>query len=265
MVAVLTVIVVVIVSILIARVATVALTVTGLSREAARFQARSALTNTGFTTGEAERVVDHPVRRRLVMALMILGNAGIATVIATFVLSFANVGRGTAAIRLAVLIAGLVVVLLVARNERVDRVMTRVIARMLRQYTDLDTRDYARLLKLSGPYAVTEMTVGDDDWIITDQLMDRRLTDEGIIVLGVTRSDGSYIGVPRGDTPILSGDTLILYGRAPELAELDARKAGPEGDEAHDRAVVTHRIFLNAEAYGDPAREDGPRSPTATS
>ncbi|MDP9023081.1 MAG: potassium transporter TrkA, partial [Actinomycetota bacterium] len=196
MVAVLTVIVVVIVSILIARIATVALTVTGLSREAARFQARSALTNTGFTTGEAERVVDHPVRRRLVMALMILGNAGIATVIATFVLSFANVGRGTAAIRLAVLIAGLVVVLLVARNERVDRVMTRVIARMLRQYTDLDTRDYARLLKLSGPYAVTEMTVGDDDWIITDQLMDRRLTDEGIIVLGVTRSDGSYIGVP---------------------------------------------------------------------
>jgi len=35
-------------------------TATGLSRESARFQARSALTGGGFTTTESEAVVRHP-------------------------------------------------------------------------------------------------------------------------------------------------------------------------------------------------------------
>ncbi len=55
MVALATVLVVVLVSLLIARIATVTLVLTGLSHEAARFQARSALSGTGFTTGEAEQ------------------------------------------------------------------------------------------------------------------------------------------------------------------------------------------------------------------
>lgn len=41
-------------SILVTRIATLALTHTGLSREAASFQARSAFTGVGFTTSEAE-------------------------------------------------------------------------------------------------------------------------------------------------------------------------------------------------------------------
>lgn len=79
MVALATVLVVLLVSLLITRVATVALTLTGLSREVARFQARSALSGTGFTTSEAEAVVNDPVRRRIVMALMLVGSAGIVT------------------------------------------------------------------------------------------------------------------------------------------------------------------------------------------
>ncbi len=59
------------------RVATVALEHTGLARESARFQSRSAFTGVGFTTSEAESVVGHPVRRRIVMWLMMVGNVGI--------------------------------------------------------------------------------------------------------------------------------------------------------------------------------------------
>ena len=71
------VLVVLLVSLLVARVGTVALTLTGMSREAARFQARSAFFGVGFTTGEAEAVVGHPVRRRIIMWLILLGNAGV--------------------------------------------------------------------------------------------------------------------------------------------------------------------------------------------
>lgn len=75
-------------SLLIARIATVALTLTGVSREIARFQARSALTGTGFTTTEAETIVGHPVRRRIVMYPMVLRNAGLVTAVSSFILSF---------------------------------------------------------------------------------------------------------------------------------------------------------------------------------
>ena len=52
------------ISLVTTRVAALVLERTGLSREIARFQARSAFTGVGFTTAEAESVVGHPVRRR---------------------------------------------------------------------------------------------------------------------------------------------------------------------------------------------------------
>ncbi len=77
---------IVVLSILITRIATIALIHTGLSRESARFQARSVFTGAGFTTTESENVVRHPVRRRIVMLLMLLGNAGIVTAVASLML-----------------------------------------------------------------------------------------------------------------------------------------------------------------------------------
>jgi len=77
-------------SIIITRIATIALTYTGLARESARFQARSAFTGVGFTTSESENLVNHPVRRRILMLLMLFGNAGIVTAIASVVMTFVS-------------------------------------------------------------------------------------------------------------------------------------------------------------------------------
>lgn len=66
-------------SLIIVRVATEALILTGLARQAARFQPRSACTGTGFTTAEAEQVVSHPVRRQIISTLMFLRGVGVIT------------------------------------------------------------------------------------------------------------------------------------------------------------------------------------------
>jgi len=68
---------VVFISFLVIRAAAVALMMTGLDEKRAKFQALSAFSGTGFTTKEAESVINHPRRRRIVTWLMILGNAGI--------------------------------------------------------------------------------------------------------------------------------------------------------------------------------------------
>ena len=70
MTAVLILLLILLVALLINRIATAALMSTGMSRQYAKFQARSAFTGVGFTTSEAEEVVSHPVRRRIVMILI---------------------------------------------------------------------------------------------------------------------------------------------------------------------------------------------------
>ena len=95
-------------SLLVSRVATVALRTTGLSQDAARFQARSALTGVGFTTLESEDILNHPARRRIVLTLMALSGAGVITTLASLLLSFAGTsGVRQPAARLGALVLGL--------------------------------------------------------------------------------------------------------------------------------------------------------------
>ena len=78
-------------SLLVTRLATAALMLTGVSHQLARLQALSALTGVGFTTSESERIVDNPVRRRILILMMLVGNAGFVTEASTLVLSFVGV------------------------------------------------------------------------------------------------------------------------------------------------------------------------------
>lgn len=216
----------------ITRLATTALVLTGLSREAARFQAFSALTGTGYTTGESEGVVRHPVRRRIILVLMILHGAGLATLVVTLVLTF---GTNTAMPWLAKLgwlvLAGCIFGL-VARSKFVDRQLSRVINYALRRWTDLDARDYVSLLDLGGKYTVREMQVQEGDWLAGKTLKACRLPDAGVTVLGIYHGAGGYVGVPTGETQVCAQDVLVLYGHADALAELDRRGAAPPGKPA---------------------------------
>jgi hypothetical protein len=228
---------VILVALLVTRVATIVLTLTGLSRASARFQARSALTGVGFTTSEAEAVVNHPVRRRVIMLLMLIGSAGVVTVIATLMLSFVGAEGREAGLRLVLLVAGLVGLIVLAQSALADRVLSRLIERALARWTELDVRDYDALLRLGGDYRVVELFVKPDHWTAGRRLEELRPWEEGLRVLGVVRDDGTYLGAPVPATEIRTGDTLVVYGRGDALSELAERPAGPAGDEAHRRAA----------------------------
>lgn len=225
-------------SLIATRLATVALTLTGMSPEVARFQARSALSGSGFTTAESEAVVSHPARRRIVMFLMLVGSAGLVTAIATLSVSFVGQDADTSAVRLLVLALGGLVVLLIARSRSVDRLMTRLFGALLARFTDLDLQDYAGLLHLAEGHAVLEFEVDTGAWLCSRTLGDLNLRDEGLTVLGIERASGRYIGAPRAATEVLPGDTLIAYGDYDALVELAQRRPGPEGDDMHAEAVA---------------------------
>lgn len=236
-------------SLLIGRIAALALTVTGVPRPIARFQARSALTGAGFTTTESELIVGHPVRRRIVMLLMLAGNLGAAGLIASLiggVVGINSVGGGVR--RGLVLLGGLLFLFFLSKSQWADRRLSQFMLFILRRFTDLEVRDYAGMLRLSGDYAVSELYVEADDWIADKPLKDLDLPHEGVLVLGIVRSDGQYLGAPTGDSMAHAGDTLIVYGRVAVVEELDRRHAGAEGEEAHQRAVDDQQALDEPEA-----------------
>jgi hypothetical protein len=225
---------------LITRIATVALMHTGLSRDLARFQSRSAFTGCGFTTGEAELIVGHPVRRRIVMLLMLLGNGTVVMAISSLIPIFmaGDDGGSSLFLRIGMLLAGLAALWAVSSSKWVDRNLSRLIGWALRRFTRLEVQDYVSLLNLSSGFSVKEMVVKPDDWVAGKDLTTLRLADEGINVLAIHRADGGFIGTPTGRTFIRRGDRLILYARAEDIRELDERPAGPEGDAAHEQRAA---------------------------
>lgn len=243
MTAILSLLVIVTVSILVTRIAAVALTLTGLAHPVAQFQARSAFTGVGFTTGEAEKVVNHPVRRRIIEHLMFLGNVGIVSAMSSLVLSFVGQEQESLTPRLAALAGGLVVLWLLSRSRWLEGVIERIITWVLERTTELRVLDYAELLHLQDEFEVTELTIREEDWLADKQLGELRLRQEGVVVLGIQRSEGNYLAAPRGETWIRAGDRLILYGPGDCIRELDERTCGAEGDAAHERAVTqeSHR------------------------
>lgn len=256
LVGIITLLMVIALGLLITRIATVALSFTGLSRDLARFQARSAFTGCGFTTGESELIVGHPVRRRIVMFLMLLGNGVVVMAISSLIPVFLEIGSEAGTLqgfllKLVALGAGLFLLWAAATSKWLDDRLSALIQWALKTFTKLEVEDYHSLLHVSEGYSVNELLVNEGDWVVDKTLMQLRLNDEGMQVLGIRRADGEYIGNPTGSTFIRGGDNLLVYGQLNDLAELEQRRADRTGDEEHQK-----RVLQQMEAQREQERQE---------
>jgi hypothetical protein len=200
----------ILISFIIVRIGGFALQLTGIEPEIARFQALSAFSGTGFTTREAERVVGHRTRRRIVTILIILGNAGTVTVIATLVASFTQVeGYAWFFIRLAIIIGGIVGLyqLIIRSNigQRIlDRLQRPIVKRILRAAPV--TED---IFPVEKDWAISLATIKGNSRSIGLSVAD--ISAEGDIqILGINRA-GSYVVRPGPEEKVAQGDRLLVY------------------------------------------------------
>ncbi len=239
-------------SIIITRIASIALTHTGLSHQASRFQARSAFTGVGFTTNESEKAVNHPVRRRILQLLMILGNAGIVTGVASLIIGFSGIGNNAGGwLRILILIAGIALLWTLANSKWANKKLSIIIDKFLTRYTKLDVNDYASLLHLSGEFRISEISIDENHWLTGKKLINSKLRDEGLNLIAIIRSDKTFIGNPNGETKIKEGDSLIIYGRAKTLNKIDKRFKGIVGNTEHDELVEEQEEVLEHEKEED--------------
>ena len=207
---------------LILRVGTAALIVTGVSRDVAAFQVRSAFFGVGFTTSEAELIVNNPFRRRLIQFLMLLGAIGITGIIGSAVVTLARTD-GSVLVPILVLVAGLALLWALTSWDQLDRFVVRFFERLLRRWTTIDTRDYHALLRLSDDYTVRQFDVHAGGRLDGRAIADLVPQAHRVVLLGIQRADGTYLGAPDHSEVLHGGDMLTLYGRDEVLEALAAR------------------------------------------
>ncbi|MDP3879541.1 MAG: TrkA C-terminal domain-containing protein [Dehalococcoidales bacterium] len=198
-------------SFLVVTAASALLMLTGMDSQRARFQALSSFTGTGFTTREAESVVNHPQRRRIVMALMMLGHAGIVAVVVTATSSVVTSGGSweTTLIFLVVLLYVYALYLIVKYGGITKRWEGFISKRFARHLGEEGTP--AELLHLLEGYGIVRMPVKPDLPVLSSCVSQDTCRDKGLLVIGIERGD-RWIPLPNDDEKINDGDSIVIYG-----------------------------------------------------
>jgi len=221
------------------RIAAVALSLTGMSDIAAKFQARSALSGAGFTTSESETIMKDPRRRKIISKLMLVGHVGFVAIMATGVLSFMHIKNDKGWTSVVVFLAGLGLLLFLTLSKTTEKYLRKIIQRFFREHTDFAVKDYENLLCLNGKFILAEIPVETDDWLENKTLEGAKLDEEGVLVLGIRKASGEYIGIPQSGTVFQLDDIITLYGHSKQIDEINKRSAGRTGEVSHIEGIKT--------------------------
>ncbi len=212
--------VIIAISALIVKIASITLTMTGMDSKRARFQALSAFTGTGFTTKDAELVVKHEQRRRIIMVLMVLGNAGLVSIIATLIGSFTQLKRlSQVPVNLLLLAVGIYLIYWFASRRGLMRKWGKWVEKRIAKSTVLEERKIEEILHLAEGYGIAEVRIKDDSPLISQPLADSSLSQKDILVLAVERG-GGIIPTPKGSDNIRRADNLICYGKLANIRKI---------------------------------------------
>ena len=202
---------VVFVSFLVVRAASIALMMTGMDEKKARFQALSAFSGTGFTTKEAELVVNNSLRRRIITWLMLLGNAGIVTVIVTATSSLATSRGYQLSVNFLILLGGIYLVYKIATHKGFIRRWESFIEDKLIKSYAFEEGATEDLLHLLEGYGLMRTIVKENSSFIGNSISESKLTEKGSLVLGIERGK-NWIPIPKAKEAIKEDDRLVVYG-----------------------------------------------------
>jgi len=215
---------VLIISFIIVRIGAVAFQLTGLEWSLAKFQALSCFTATGFTTKEAELITGNPQRRRIASFLIVLGHAGLVTMVATFANSlrpsvikipglpdFVSTGA-LQWINMAVIAVAIYVIYRVSTNTKIAKKLTDALRRRIVKKEIIKPVSFEELMVATAGYGVSKIEIRKDSPVLNKTLLKSGLRGRDITVLAVIRA-GETMSNPPANTKIVLGDELVCFGR----------------------------------------------------
>lgn len=220
--------IVLLISFVIVRIGAIAFQLTGLEWSLAKFQALSCFTGTGFTTRESELIVSNPQRRKIASVLIVLGNAGFVTMIATFANSLRpRVGEARISlpflkdfmpswllpwVNLAVIILLFFLLYKLFTHRGPAYGLTNLLRRFVLKKDIIKSVTFEELLIATGGYGVSRITIRADSPVLNKTLIESKLRGQDITVLAVIRGHET-IPNPPANTVFSLNDELICFGR----------------------------------------------------
>lgn len=219
------------VSFVIIRIGAIAFELTGVELSLAKFQAISCFTGTGFTTRESELITASRQRRKIASILMVLGNAGLVTLIATFansirphenefsrlpLLGMSIPGFLHPWLNLALLAVFAYALYKVLSLRGVRNWLTGVIRSRLMKGRIIKPVPFDELAVATGGYGVVSIEVGGKNRLPGKTLRETKFREMDITILAIGRGSGT-VPNPRADEVIQLGDTLFCFGKIDDI------------------------------------------------
>jgi hypothetical protein len=220
------VVIIIVLSYLIIKVGAISLRMTGVDKESAIFQSLSAFTGTGFTTFEAEDVVNYTNRRKVIKILMLLGNAGIVSIIAMVIVSFTGVPGHEIFTKLGVIGLVILAIVIISVVRGLDNLVDRFIERRISRFTHFSVSAFSEMLKLADGYGVAEIKLPEGHPIADRRLHEAELRSRDVLILAIKRGI-SLIPSPRADEYLKEGDKLVCFGPLKSIASVAEEGAPP--------------------------------------
>jgi hypothetical protein len=181
------------------RIGGTALKLTGMSLDAARFQSISALTGTGFTTQEAETTMHHPLRRRVLIALMFTGHLGVVSLASAVILGVSTAQEGSVAWTVLYMLLAVFVICAVAMSDALDTFICGAIATGLKRLGWFDGGQHLVITELPDGTQIAEHVAHHHCNIDPPSL--------GLVILHINDEP------PSSDTlHLTAGDRVLCFG-----------------------------------------------------
>jgi hypothetical protein len=167
--------------------------------------------------------MNNPLRRRIIMNLMLLGSLGVITILSSSILTVMHLNAkvGSLHVEIITLLGGIILLLFLTRSKFVDRYLTIIIDYFLDRYLDLHIGNYKNLVHIHNDYKIGEFVLSTGNSLIGQVFKDNTLKQRGVVVLGVKRSDGTYIGTPKDNFKFEDNDLLTVYAKQSDIATIN--------------------------------------------
>jgi hypothetical protein len=217
-------IIVIMLSALIIKVGTIALRMTGIDKATASFQSLSAFTGTGFTTSEAENIVNNNQRKRVIKALMVLGNVGIVSAVTMLILSFRGGTFMESLTKIGILGLAAGALIFFSLLKGLENVLDSFIEKRLSKMTHFSLGTFHEIIRLASGYGIAEVSISADHPLASKKLYESELSSSNILVLAVKRGF-HLIAAPKAEERIEPGDKLVCFGLLKNLAKVAVETA----------------------------------------
>ena len=211
---------------LVIEISVIAFTLTGLEKEVARYQAISMLTGTGFTTDESQLIIDHPVRRRISMFLILFGAFSLAVIIS----AITNILSDDLRLKELMIISSvLLVIFIIGKTPITKKVFQHRFQYEMKKNLDISELPIKEALFLNEDDVVTDIVIEENSRLDGEKVMD--VFEHG--------HDANLLFIKRGEVNIReelteeiiqAGDKLYIYGNRDVIEKLTKET---ESDDPH--------------------------------